>query len=113
MARFGMLVLRGGRLVEEGIVDSSWLAKSTAPALRVSGEFSYGFQWWLLPVTNIAGHVQQPNDIRFAWGYGGQFIFVVPWLDLIVVSTGANFTGNTDQNAISFLRLSIIPSVRN
>ena len=31
--------------------------------------------------------VAHGHDVRFAWGYGGQFIFVVPTLELVVVMT--------------------------
>ena len=30
--------------------------------------------------------------MHFAWGYGGQFVFVVPSLDLVVVATSASDT---------------------
>ncbi|MGH7719587.1 MAG: 6-aminohexanoate hydrolase, partial [Gemmatimonadaceae bacterium] len=39
----------------------------------------YGYGWWL---RTSAGH-----EVAFAWGYGGQFIFVVPNLRLVVVTT--------------------------
>ena len=39
----------------------------------------YGYGWW----TRSA----QGYDVRYAWGYGGQFIFVVPELELVVVAT--------------------------
>ncbi len=31
------------------------------------------------------------NDVYFAWGLGGNFIFVVPHLDLVVATTAGNF----------------------
>jgi CubicO group peptidase (beta-lactamase class C family) len=40
---------------------------------------SYGFLWWLAP--------QGAPAAFFAWGYGGQFIWVVPSLDAVVVVT--------------------------
>ena len=41
----------------------------------------YGFGWW---VYDISGH-----DTCFAWGYGGQYVFVVPDLDLVIVTTAS------------------------
>ena len=35
------------------------------------------------------------NDLLFAWGYGGQFIFVMPHLNTVVVSTGENFENSS------------------
>ena len=37
---------------------------------------SYGLLWW----------IDTDRDAYFAWGYGGQFIFVVPSLDVVVVA---------------------------
>lgn len=37
---------------------------------------------------------------RTAEGYGGQFIFVIPALDMVVVSTATNFDATTDIRAL-------------
>jgi CubicO group peptidase (beta-lactamase class C family) len=39
---------------------------------------TYGELWWVSDATPAA---------YFAWGYGGQFVYVVPSLDLVVVAT--------------------------
>jgi CubicO group peptidase (beta-lactamase class C family) len=44
-------------------------------------EREYGYLWW---VYEIRGY-----DTCFAWGYGGQYIFVVPALDLVMVTTSS------------------------
>ena len=41
---------------------------------------SYGYFWW---ISSETGH-----SAFFAGGYGGQYIYVIPDLDLIVVMTG-------------------------
>jgi hypothetical protein len=48
----------------------------------------------------------------FALGYGGQFMFVVPHLDMVVVSTAANF-GLDESLFLKLLRDHIFPAVLN
>ena len=41
----------------------------------------YGYGWW---VHEIGGY-----EACFAWGYGGQYIFVVPEVELVMVTTSS------------------------
>jgi CubicO group peptidase (beta-lactamase class C family) len=50
------------------------------------------------------------NDAYFALGVGGQFIFVVPHLKMVVVSTAANF-GPDESLFLKLLRDHIFPAV--
>jgi CubicO group peptidase (beta-lactamase class C family) len=62
-------------------VTTDWVKESTKK--QSEGGFpegeQYGYLWW---VTNLKGH-----PAYFAGGYGGQFIYVIPDLDLVVVIT--------------------------
>jgi len=80
MVRFGELYRNGGRHEGRQIVPEAWVRASLEPRTRSpwSGE-SYGYGWF---VSEAAGH-----PMFYAWGYGGQFIFVVPDLELTVVTT--------------------------
>ena len=42
----------------------------------------YGYGWW---IRDLAGY-----RTYYAWGFGGQFIFIVPTLDLVVVTTSSS-----------------------
>ena len=45
------------------------------------------FQWWL-------GSERAPGSRTWsAWGWGGQFIVIVPWLDAVAVTTQGNYEG--------------------
>ena len=44
----------------------------------------YGYQWWLIP------YGSQRARAATCWGYGGQFLFVVPEYDLVAVFNGWN-----------------------
>jgi CubicO group peptidase (beta-lactamase class C family) len=81
MLRFGALYLNGGRTTGgRQVVPRRWVEASTAPRTRSgwSGQ-EYGYGWW---IRNAGAH-----RVYYAWGYGGQFIFVVPSLELVVVTT--------------------------
>lgn len=80
LLKFGELyrndgVHAGVRVLPEGWVQDSWNGRGRS---RWSGN-PYGYGWWL----RRSGR----HEVRFAWGYGGQMVFVVPDLRLTVVMT--------------------------
>jgi CubicO group peptidase (beta-lactamase class C family) len=82
MMAFGELYLRAGRVDGKSIVPERWIETSIVPRGRSS--FSgqrYGYGWW---VRELAGH-----DAYYAWGFGGQYIIVVPDLEMVVVATSS------------------------
>src|SRR5690348_15849900 len=80
--KFAELYLHRGRSDDRKIIPSLWVESSWVPRTRSlrSGQL-YGYCWW---ITELAG-----RPIEFAWGFGGQYIFVVPSLDLVVVTTSS------------------------
>ncbi len=87
MLAFGELYLRDGRSNGQQVVPERWVADSQVPRTQSRRESDryYGYGWW---VRELAGH---PSF--YAWGYGGQYIFIVPDLDLVVVTTSASTAG--------------------
>jgi CubicO group peptidase (beta-lactamase class C family) len=93
MLAFGQLYLDRGRVrlradasagpVERQIVPASWIERSFVPRGRspISGN-EYGYGWW---IRELGGH-----RAYYAWGFGGQYVFVVPDLELVVVTTSAS-----------------------
>jgi CubicO group peptidase (beta-lactamase class C family) len=81
VAKIGQVVAGGGIWKDQRIVSRSWIDESTAPQIHGEALFFYGYHWWLgrslidrQEVTWIAGV-----------GYGGQRLYVVPSLDLVVL----------------------------
>ena len=94
MARIGRLVLNHGAWNGRQVVSSAWIdamVKSRLPA----GRLHYGWQWWLGEVQ--AGEARHPYVAAF--GNGGQRIFVVPPLDLVVVVTAGQYNKETSWRA--------------
>ena len=90
MLSFGELYLRRGQSVtgsdpthSRQVVSEKWIERSFVPRgySRISGQ-RYGYGWWM---RELAGH-----QAYFAWGFGGQYIILVPDLELVVVTTSAS-----------------------
>lgn len=84
LARFGQLYLQEGRWGDRQIVPEEWVERST----RLEAEGwperygGYGYLWWLAPA--------DPWKAYAAVGYGGQFLCVVPELDMLIVMTSTH-----------------------
>ncbi|MBM6592540.1 serine hydrolase domain-containing protein [Microvirga pudoricolor] len=80
LLRFGEMYRQGGMIDGRRVVPESWVKASWEP--RTASPFtgdSYGYGWF----------IRQAGDhtIYYAWGYGGQMLYVVPSLGLTVVMT--------------------------
>ena len=81
-AKFGQLILNRGRWGDSQLLPESWIDQSVERRVPgADGASAYGYQWWLR--TCGAGNY----DVYYAMGHGGQFIFVVPELNLVTVMT--------------------------
>lgn len=84
----GKLYLNGGTLNGERILSQEWVDESFTTHFEQSSYnrrgHDYGYLWW----HNTFG----PHSAWFAWGYGGQYVFILPDFNAVAV-----FTGNPDQ----------------
>jgi CubicO group peptidase (beta-lactamase class C family) len=81
LARIGQLVLDQGEWNAKRIVSPGWIADSTSAHVNGEGLFFYGYQWWL------GRSLARRQEIKWisAMGYGGQRMYIVPSLNLVVV----------------------------
>jgi len=84
LAKFGFLYLNNGYWNGQSIVSESWVKESTGQQIQtfshpIYGTFGYGYQWWVKKVDCC-------SSFR-AWGRRGQFLVVVPELDLVIAVT--------------------------
>lgn len=117
LARFGQLFLQDGSSGGRQIIPADWIRFSTeerfdwrmhSGALR---GISYGSLWWVVPGTS--------EPLYFAWGYRGQYVVVVPDLQLVVVATNDWYRVSQDGGNEHYERLTmdlliqdIIPAFR-
>ena len=98
MAKIGALYLNEGRWDGEQIVPAEWVAASTRKQIDATLQDGYGYQWWV------------SDDGRYmAIGYAGQFIFVVPEQELVVVFT-SDLSENDFYGPQNLLDTFIIPA---
>ena len=115
MIKIGCLYLNDGNFNGRQIVPSTWI--HTATSFHVSTDNAipfltdYGYYWWL---GNAHGH-----DFICANGYGGQFIFIVKELNL-VVSSRSNYrnidrskAGENWYNILDIIINQILPAVKD
>lgn len=83
LLRFGRLYLNAGVYDGTRVLPAEWIEESWTPRFfnsSFNGRHDYGYLWWH---ARYGGH-----SSWFAWGYGGQFLFVIPSLEAVVVLTG-------------------------
>ncbi len=74
MAKFGLLYLHQGRWDDQTIVPADWVAASTTTQVELAWGEGYGYQWWISPAAGTYS----------ARGLYGQYIIVIPALDMVV-----------------------------
>jgi CubicO group peptidase (beta-lactamase class C family) len=72
LARVGLLFQRSGRWRDRQLLPESWIDEAT----RSHGD-GYGYHWW------------SDGDAFSARGRGGQYLYVHPGLELVIVTTGS------------------------
>lgn len=115
LARLGTLMLQDGVSGTSRILPNGWVAAATQPSFTWRSSYgplsalSYGRLWWT--------DDQAPTQAFMAWGFGGQFIYVVPALELVVVATtewqgvGASATAVT-QEVLDLVVNGVVASAR-
>jgi len=78
LAKYGYLYLRNGRWDGKQLIPEKWIRESTGKQLDtpngLAGRYGYGYQWWQ---NSFGGYS--------ARGFGGQYLFVIPEYDMVVV----------------------------
>jgi len=90
MAAIGELVRLGGAWHGERVVPEHWLEASMVPGSKFTDGTGYGYQWWL---GSEGSDGTQTTRSPAAWGWGGQFIVLLPDVDVMIVTTAENYLG--------------------
>jgi len=87
LATIGQLVLNGGSWAGRQVVPVAWLKESLQPRVDAEPLVRYGYFWWLGGAS--VGDV--PTPWIAAFGNGGQRLFVLPELELVVAITAGRY----------------------
>jgi CubicO group peptidase (beta-lactamase class C family) len=100
LAKFGQLVLDGGTWRGTRLVSKDWIDQSTSAQVTslVNGPngtpYPFGYYWW------ITSHGAS------AWGHGGQYVLIVPPMNMVLVHIALPDTNDMDGDQLNdFLRL--------
>ena len=108
MLRFGQLYLDRGLWGDEQIIPWEWVDRSTRPdpELVPSDWGGYGYLWWL--------RSDRERGAYNASGFGGQYIYVAPADDLVVVVTSTEVSKGRDwrRSLFGLIRSEVIGSAR-
>jgi CubicO group peptidase (beta-lactamase class C family) len=96
MAKLGLLFLQEGRWEDRQIISRRWVrSASVVQSETPSGEDRYGYGWWLAP--DLEG-------VYRAEGRNGQYIYILPDWNTLLVTTGGGFDiGEISESIIEIL----------
>jgi CubicO group peptidase (beta-lactamase class C family) len=113
MAKFGQLYLSKGRWQGRQLVPESWVERSFEKSVAIdqwgTNIVGYGYLWWIFrPANRSTTH----EFIYAAMGAYGQYIFVIPEYDMVVVVTSGTVRDAEFANPQNFLYSHILDAVR-
>jgi CubicO group peptidase (beta-lactamase class C family) len=104
LVKLGQLYLDRGSRQGRQIVPAGWVAESVREHVRASGDFGYGYLWWLRSFG--------PHPAWLMLGNGGNKVAAFPSLGLVVVLTSVNYnTPGMHEQTERLLTEYILPAV--
>lgn len=86
MIKLGYLYLNHGNYKNRQLLSPAWIDESVRPIFHTyDGIGNYGYQWWISSYNSIENN---KISFYFALGYMGQFIIVIPALQMVIAMTG-------------------------
>ncbi len=86
-AKLGRLLLTDGQWNGKQVIPAGWAVESIKPRINGEGLFFYGYQWWLGRSFHNGGELTWAAGV----GLGGQRLYVVPALDLVVMIAAGHY----------------------
>ncbi len=90
LVKFGQLFLQQGHWEGEQVVPEEWVDTSTDSLGIMSFRTNYGYQWWRYGGKMVEAGLLDSTGIYFGAGYGGQYLWIIPYYNMIALVTAAN-----------------------
>ena len=106
--KFGQLMLNGGTWNGKRILDAKFARDASAPLFHLRNIY-YGYYWW------VEDYPYKDRTVRAysARGAGGNLVYVVPELDLIMTTMAGNYSNRRGMKYLGdLIARSILPAVR-
>lgn len=110
LLKFGQLYLNKGKWKGKQIISENWVEESFKKYMRLQDrkdKNEYGYLWWH-DTYIINGKAIKTIEAR---GAGGQFIFIIPELESVVVITAGNYRNRKGNQSREILRDYILPAI--
>ncbi len=107
LAKIGQMALDNGRYNGAQIVSEEWIRESTERHVEQPQQRWCGYQWCQMDF-EVDG---KTIAAIYAWGWGGQGVFIFPELALVFVVNGANFDDFKMEGPFRMLETYVLPAV--
>ncbi len=108
LAKIGQLFLNNGKWKGDQIISENWIKESIMPRVNLSRNRSFGYYWNEMKY-NFDG---EEEKAFFVPGDGGQFLIVLPSLDMVIVFTAGNYGTNPTTIYWNIIQNEILPAVK-
>ncbi|MEO8064188.1 MAG: serine hydrolase [Pseudomonadota bacterium] len=107
-AKIGVMYSAGGTWNGVRVLPASWVDLSRQRTYGIGNEgYGYGLLWWKRTFARGSGTI----DSYFTSGNGGNFVFVIPALDVVAVFTGSNYNNDNMNQPFWILGDRVLPAV--
>jgi CubicO group peptidase (beta-lactamase class C family) len=95
LARIETMMLHGGKVGERAVVPGEWVTRCTTPLVSADEVRRYGYQWFIMDIAFGKPKGWAPGRLERMWwaqGEGGQRLFIIPALELVVAITAGDYS---------------------
>ena len=105
--KLGQLYLDDGVWKGKRLLDPGWAAVATTPYNNIWKE-EYGYGWWIFSYP----YKGRQAKAYYAGGNGGQYVIVIPELDLNIVGFGGNYNQRVmHKPKYEYVRDYVLPAI--